>query len=142
MITYKPNAADKEENSELNNDEKAESTSNGSLTSSRSSTTNDDSKKEEGLIEKEDIASAPAESLTSSTKVEQDAEKEAKSKSDRSVEQQPNIEEVAITDTTTHTQTSTTAISEPPARSPVWLDALIGGLVSVLIGLVCRKYIL
>lgn len=25
-------------------------------------------------------------------------------------------------------------------RSPMWLDALIGGLVSVLIGLICRKY--
>jgi hypothetical protein len=39
-------------------------------------------------------------------------------------------------------QNSNTDARSEQARSPLWLDALIGGLISVLLGLVVRKFVL
>lgn len=53
---------------------------------------------------------------------------------------QPQV--MPVNDMSTHTNNSNSVISpQQSATSPLWLDALIAGLVSFIAVLVCRRYV-
>lgn len=143
MITYKPTTAVEEKKSE----EKAESSSSTGNSIDKAVSMEEDAAEKDRVpaVENNDAKAEPSDKPSAWEIVKQEKEADAVAVESS----QPTIEEdgYAVTATTiihdeAPTAITTTTISEPPPRSPLWLDALIGGLVSILIGLLCRKYIL